>query len=252
MTTLMNLGKGLSRPARFILAYILWVGYCDLQQATNKNSDCSCLSVRVDAGTKLEEYLELLYGKKLSLPLVRNVFRATVIPPTYCDAVQWEHFFDSFRQDCEHIPPSNNDRLLFSFEFRSTFLKAIPLEKLFYDVIDQLLYWPRGLGKLFFDQFSQPTPKSIRQLVERLDIPQTIQLTKRYKPVCCPLCGYKPLTEVLIGMPSSEIIPEMKAGKYILYGCCLDAESLPPDWKCPHCGLPIHKGTNVSDYFSDM
>lgn len=73
MTTLMNLGEGLSRPARFILAYILWVGYCDLQQATNKNSDCSCLSVRVDAGTKLEEYLELLYGKKLSLPLVRNV-----------------------------------------------------------------------------------------------------------------------------------------------------------------------------------
>jgi hypothetical protein len=36
MTTLMNLGEGLSRPARFILAYILWVGYCDLQQATTR------------------------------------------------------------------------------------------------------------------------------------------------------------------------------------------------------------------------
>jgi len=55
------------------------------------------------------------------------------------------------------------------------------------------------------------------------------------KPEKCPVCGFKPVAEILYGMPvfSQELEEEMKAGKVTLGGC--DISPGQPSWECSRC-----------------
>jgi DNA-directed RNA polymerase subunit RPC12/RpoP len=68
------------------------------------------------------------------------------------------------------------------------------------------------------------------------DYEEPNEMVVKRKPIKCPVCGFKPVAEILYGMPvfSQELEEEMKAGKVTLGGC--DISPGQPSWECSRCG----------------
>ena len=58
------------------------------------------------------------------------------------------------------------------------------------------------------------------------------------RPVKCPNCGARNVVSILYGMPSSEMMKEGTAGKFVLGGCCVT--DCDPSWECIDCGTQIY------------
>ncbi len=66
-----------------------------------------------------------------------------------------------------------------------------------------------------------------------------IERTRR--PTKCPTCGFKPMGDILYGMPawSEEFQKEVDSGRLIVGGCCVTDDD--PKWECKSCGQQIYK-----------
>lgn len=59
------------------------------------------------------------------------------------------------------------------------------------------------------------------------------------RPLKCPNCGARKVVSILYGLPSSDVVAEVTAGKVVLGGCCVT--DCDPSWECTDCGTQIYE-----------
>lgn len=68
------------------------------------------------------------------------------------------------------------------------------------------------------------------------------------KPRTCPVCGHKPVAEILYGMPvpSEELFQQRDEGKIVIAGCCI---MIPyPKWECTTCDTQFYSEKEVNEW----
>lgn len=68
------------------------------------------------------------------------------------------------------------------------------------------------------------------------------------KPQSCPVCGHKPVAEILYGMPraSEELFQQEKEGKIVIAGCCIMIPT--PKWECTKCEEQFFSEKEVKEW----
>ena len=66
------------------------------------------------------------------------------------------------------------------------------------------------------------------------------------KPVLCPTCESRRIATIVWGMPSSDIMPDLEAGKVVCGGCCVSP--VDPKWQCLACGTRIYPARKREEY----
>lgn len=168
-------------------------------------------------------YLNLLFGQSLDNRFIYSVMRS-------CCFVDYGELQ---RTVFSEVTTIGNEE--YCLEFTPSLYRA---EEFSFDVIDELLNWPRDLSKIFFDyMYSQPQVETITELTSNLGFGHSEDFTRLKgarqdlprKPTVCPFCGSKNIISV--------------SQKWLLGGPDCICESLDPlpSWHCQHCGLSIWK-----------
>lgn len=253
--TRQSLGDGLSKPARFVLACILWANLCkDEQNVIEVEQDENdCFTVCIDDESVVAEYVQLLYGRRLNLALMRKVFSAMWSQDGVYDIEIRKNFFDRFevnsggffyRRPISTFMLTASSAKLEAFDF--------PIQWDLYQIFDKWLGWPRGLAMRFFSQFPMPVPLRMQDLVKRLtdthmgipkpkdfeDFHSRFTALRKYipevirKPVICPLCQSR---DTMIDITHDKVVDDTtkQAGT--------------PLWQCSECGLQVKKAVTCDD-----
>lgn len=168
-------------------------------------------------------YLNLLFGKNLDTQFVYSLTRS-------CRFIDYGELKRSVFYEATSICNEHRGYIL---EFTPELYQA---DEFSFDVIDELLNWPRDLSKIFFDFiYSQPRAKTIQELAAKLGLGNPKELIRLNgarqdlprKPTVCPFCGSKNI----INISQKWLLCE----RDFIY----ESPDPLPSWHCQHCGLSI-------------